>query len=306
MTDRAQPVLVGIDGTASGLEALALGRVLAQLTGGTLVLGAVCGFDSGTLTGELVWPPQVDAERWLAVAEQRLDGSVPHRLTTVLSTSVAHGLVTLARREGAQIIVLGSRRHAPIDRLVHGHTARRVAHGAPCAVAVVPHGWTDRPGPIGAAVTDSPESRAALGRAAHLAAAAQAPLRVFTAVRVASPANPMFATTGTDYYGWRDARLRHGEWIVHEAIATVAPESGAETVVQEGAAVDRLAEASRDLRLLVIGSRRYGPLRSALLGGVSSALLGRASCPLVIVPRGAAVEAFPHPDVEETMECPPA
>ena len=40
------------------------------------------------------------------------------------------------------------------------------------------------------------------------------------------------------------------------------------------------------LDLLVVGSRRYGPLRSTLLGGVSSSLVEHAHCPVLIVPRG--------------------
>ena len=40
------------------------------------------------------------------------------------------------------------------------------------------------------------------------------------------------------------------------------------------------------LDVLVLGSRRFGPLRSALLGSVSSPLIDRAACPVVIVPRG--------------------
>jgi hypothetical protein len=37
---------------------------------------------------------------------------------------------------------------------------------------------------------------------------------------------------------------------------------------------------------LVVGSRGYGPLRAALLGSVSSALVRSAQSPLVVVPRG--------------------
>jgi nucleotide-binding universal stress UspA family protein len=43
--------------------------------------------------------------------------------------------------------------------------------------------------------------------------------------------------------------------------------------------------------VLVVGSRRFGPLRRALLGGVSSALIDRAACPVVIVPRGVHAES---------------
>jgi nucleotide-binding universal stress UspA family protein len=55
----------------------------------------------------------------------------------------------------------------------------------------------------------------------------------------------------------------------------------------EGDPADVLARLSRDLDLLVIGSRGYGPLRHALLGGVSAELMRTASCPVLVVPRSA-------------------
>ena len=56
--------------------------------------------------------------------------------------------------------------------------------------------------------------------------------------------------------------------------------------VAEGDVVDVLATLDRrDADLLVCGSRGYGPLRRVLLGGVSSRLLRRAACPLLVVPR---------------------
>ena len=44
------------------------------------------------------------------------------------------------------------------------------------------------------------------------------------------------------------------------------------------------ADVSRDLDLLVCGSRGGGPLRSVLLGSVTERLLRSAACPVVIVP----------------------
>jgi Universal stress protein family len=37
---------------------------------------------------------------------------------------------------------------------------------------------------------------------------------------------------------------------------------------------------------MIMGSRGYGPLRAALLGGVSHALVRKAACPVIILPRG--------------------
>jgi nucleotide-binding universal stress UspA family protein len=47
-----------------------------------------------------------------------------------------------------------------------------------------------------------------------------------------------------------------------------------------------LIERSRDLDLLVLGSRAYGPLRHALLGSVSARVMREAHCPVLVVPRG--------------------
>ena len=49
-------------------------------------------------------------------------------------------------------------------------------------------------------------------------------------------------------------------------------------------------ERSRDLHLLIAGSRGYGPGRAVLLGGVSGRLVRDSACALIVVPR-----AEPHP-----------
>jgi nucleotide-binding universal stress UspA family protein len=57
--------------------------------------------------------------------------------------------------------------------------------------------------------------------------------------------------------------------------------------VVEGDAAIELTEASAELDLLVLGSRGYGPIRSALLGSVSRALVPSSACPVVVLPRAA-------------------
>jgi nucleotide-binding universal stress UspA family protein len=295
MTDFVPPVLVGIDGTPSGLEALAVGSALAVLTGSSLVLGAVYGYEGGGLAASLIWPPYGDAERWLEDAQRQQPTAIRSSTRTMLSTSAAHGLVELAGLESARAIVLGSSRRGPVGRVLAGSTARRVVHGAPCAVAVVPHDWRSQPADVpvtfGVAVTDSAESRDALALAGSLAAAAHAPLKLLTAVQAPSPAHPMFAATGKSYAGWCREQREDAVQVARHAVAAVQPEVTPEILLLEGDPVERLADASHDLDMLVVGSRRYGPLRSVLLGSVSSRLIDRAACPVVIVPRGVHAEA---------------
>ena len=207
MTDSPHPVLVGIDGTASGLEALALGSAFAVLTGSPLVLAAVYGHGGYVVDYGLVYPPQEEAERWIEEAQQRLGDFIPFSTRVILSSSPAHGLVDLAGLEGARMIVLGSNHHGPLGRVLAGSTGRRVAHGAPCAVAIAPHDWRTQPPDVpltfGVAVSETDESRDALALAATFADAAHAPLKLFNAVHVPPPAHPMYAATGTSYEHWR-------------------------------------------------------------------------------------------------------
>jgi nucleotide-binding universal stress UspA family protein len=295
MTETPRPVLVGIDGTPSGLEALALGSAFAVLTGSPLLLGAVIGYQGGAFAGGLVWPPKNEAEQWLEEAAERLGDFIPWSSMTALATSPAHGLIELAEAENARMIVLGSSRHGPLGRVLAGSTAKRVAHGAPCAVAIAPHDWRTQPPDVpltfGVGVGDAPESRDALALAAAFADLGHAPLKLFTAVPVPSPVHPMFAATGVGYEQWRRGRHDEGQRSAREAVTAVAPAVTPEIVVLEGDPVECLERASHDLDVLVVGSRRFGPLRSALLGSVSSPLIERAACPVVIVPRGVHAEA---------------
>jgi nucleotide-binding universal stress UspA family protein len=48
---------------------------------------------------------------------------------------------------------------------------------------------------------------------------------------------------------------------------------------------DVLIRVSENLDLLICGSRGYGPVRSLLLGGVTSTLAHTSACPLLVVPR---------------------
>jgi nucleotide-binding universal stress UspA family protein len=50
--------------------------------------------------------------------------------------------------------------------------------------------------------------------------------------------------------------------------------------------VEGLLAAARHVDLLVMGSRGRGPLRAAILGSVSHSVARRASCPVLILPRG--------------------
>lgn len=56
------------------------------------------------------------------------------------------------------------------------------------------------------------------------------------------------------------------------------------TCLLEGSASTRLIEVAQGAAILVVGSRGRRALTRALLGSVSRGVVGRASCPVVVVP----------------------
>jgi len=59
--------------------------------------------------------------------------------------------------------------------------------------------------------------------------------------------------------------------------------------LEDGDPPHALARHGVELDLLVIGSRGHGPLRRTLLGGVSAEVMRAAPCPVLAVPRTAAL-----------------
>ena len=288
-TTTAPRIVVGIDGTERGLDALGLARLLAAASGATLVLAAVHGLDLGDDPDVGMTPIlRENAERRLDALEASPSGAGWER-RVIGAGSPAHGLHDLAVDEAASLVVVGSSHRGALGRVLPGSVGERLLHGSPCPVAVAPRGYEPPPlaetGTVGAAFDERAESLAALAEAARWTRALGARLRAITVIEAADPGHPDLALHSYQ------TRLRNAralrEAALANALAVHATGLRDEVRVLEGAPLDQLAEQSRELDLLVVGSRGYGPLRRVLLGGVSGKLLQTAACPVVVVPRGA-------------------
>jgi nucleotide-binding universal stress UspA family protein len=176
---------------------------------------------------------------------------------------------------------------------VIGSTADRVIHGAPCPVAVVPHGFAGGElRTVGVAFTRSPEGAQALRSGVALARVTGAALRVITVLR------EEIGVIAGHREGARAAEQLPEEIAaqhrvaVAEALESALAEAGGgdintETELVYGDPAEMLAGFTGALDLLVMGSRAYGPQRSVLLGGVSRRVTATAQCPVVVLPRGA-------------------
>jgi len=174
-------------------------------------------------------------------------------------------------------------------------------HGTPCPIAIVPAAWEAGAGleTIGVAYVDTDEGHEALRGAHALAERAGASLRVLTAVKAGLAMYGETQARTAEQRG-RDFDEVEGELRVRaeDALRRATDALGDGVTVETDAFVedpaDVLIRVSRNLDLLVCGSRGYGPLRAVLLGGVSRRVTAEAHCPVIVIPRGtkASIEAL--------------
>lgn len=292
MTPDVPPLVVGIDGSERSLDALALAARLADAGQHVLHIHVCRNGRSSNLTA----------------LQEILDPATAHEMRVVSDSSPARGLQAIAEEIGASLIVVGSSHRSGVGRVFVGSVAESLLARAPVPVAVAPHGYAgadNRLATVGCAFDGSPESEEALAWAAALARGRRARLQALAVhSRVAFGA---VSTTGAFGYRSADDALRDGlEQRMRAALAALVADSEVSGRVLEGNAATELAAASADLDLLVLGSRGYGSVRSALLGSVSRALVRSAACPVVVVPAGSTVAHHADPAVSAVTQRDPA
>ena len=289
-------LIIGFDGSLAGRDAVALGRRLALATGARPTVIYVC--SPSPTTAEI--PEVPDDWSWGASVDTTLDearfmlADVPGaEFQGVAETSVARVLHRAAEQAEAALIVLGSTHRTGIGRVVPGTTADAVIHASPCAVAVAPSGYAGNDAPhfglVTAAVDGGPETERIASVASRIARRANATLRLVTVVVRPNTHGPAFAGN-LGYASMADAVREGAAGVLDRAIGAV--EAGCETQrhVVEGVVADELAKESQHADVLVIGSRGYGPVRRVILGTEAGRVLRAATCPVLVVPGGAAVE----------------
>ena len=285
-----QTILIGYDEPERGGEAIALGETLRDPHTGTLVLSSV--YPPAPLpVGRYVGPRDIEVlreqtEELLLVARDALPDRDRVKIRAVPSDSAARVLTATAEVENADLIVVGSSRRSELGRLLPGTTAERLLQHAPCPVAVAPRGYSRGDiRRIGVAYDGSPEADAALRAAESLALELSAALTVYCVVEPTLPSAGMIAADAEWPSRAATERARH---LLH-GVADNAPQGiKPEWLLLHGVPAEEIAgRAYGVIDLLFVGSHGYGPIRRALLGNVSGALVRAAGCPVVVTPRTA-------------------
>ena len=290
-------VIVGVDGGQGGRDAIALAGQLAA-PGATVTLANV--YAGLYMASHAVSPGRVRADSEAAealVAQERSLHAPTAQAYIKQSTSPARGLHELAEELKADLLVLGSCHRGLIGRAVLGNDARAGLNGAPCGVAVATHGYaadSTPPASIGVGYSGTPESKVALATARELAARSGARVRALQVVSL-----PPYLFSGM---------LPPGDLGIDDLIAAAEEEmatlDGVETEVHYGAVDLDLEQFSKEVDLLVVGSRAYGPAMRLIEGSTSLFLLGHSRAPLLVLPRGAQTSQPHTPDLAETSQKP--
>jgi nucleotide-binding universal stress UspA family protein len=141
-------IVVGVDGSEHGLDALRFAVAEGRLRGAKVVAVHVPHVLAAPLAGapifvmgdlpELVQTVEQSAAKILAdaLAEVSSEAEGVEVETVVVHGSVAHELVEAA--DGAELLVLGSRGHGGFVGLLLGSVSQHCAHRARCPVVIVP------------------------------------------------------------------------------------------------------------------------------------------------------------------------
>jgi len=291
-------VVLGLPLGERATAALELGALLARSSGTDLVVCAVA---------PAAWPPglaKIDAEyqeyldqitqEALDAAKLALPDDVPASFVAVRARSTPAGLLEVAEKRGASLLVLGSSSAGGIGRVSLGSVADHVLHSAPVPVAMAPRGFRCRAGSGVRRVTAA--YGATNGDAEFTAAAAELAVGFGAALRLASfavRAGPV-VTAGVG--------LRAEEGVLREWSAQIeqaqrdtlgrlaelpsAP-SALESAVGYGRdwhqAVEDIGWTDGDL--LAVGSSSVGPLARVFLGSRASKIVRNSPVPVVVLPR---------------------
>lgn len=214
-------------------------------------------------------------------------GSVERRVEVGDPATVILGV---AENEDAALLVTGTRGRGALAAAILGSVSTAAVSRSTCPVMVVPEGSTLRAGrPVVCAVDDSPAARSATRAALWLSLRLGSDLLVVHAIASTTPPSASAAPGVPD----RLVELERKEAARFLTRLTLEEGLGADvdrrlTSGSEAESIRVLAD-EEDASLVVVGTRRLGSVRSALLGSVSLEMRSTSSRPVVVVPAGARI-----------------
>ena len=133
-------IVVAVDGSPSADRALDYAARLAGESRGSIIAVHVIELIAGRGAGPVhANEDELKEQVTSQVARLKQDGlHADLQLVSSMTGGPAHAIAQVAQREGADVIITGTRGHTPLAGVFLGSVAQRLMHIAPCPVLVVP------------------------------------------------------------------------------------------------------------------------------------------------------------------------
>jgi nucleotide-binding universal stress UspA family protein len=290
-TGRGFKVVVATDGSADGRAAVAMACIFPWPAGAE-ARGVVARFYP-TVAAELSapgWAAVAKGFDEVAVSAQRvLRGRWPDAEVAVRDRPPVQAILTEAR--GASVIVLGTRGHSALGRLVLGSVSRAVARSAACSTLIV----RSQPRQVTRFLVGV-DGSANAQRAVAFMARLRPPrggrvtlVRVVEPVRVPSLALMPGSVRGVLNQELAEVRDEQTRRVQRELMAATVVLKRARwrvrPVLRQGSPVPELIAASRaaGAHVVVLGARGTGGIKRLLLGSVAEGVLSSSQAPILLV-----------------------
>lgn len=279
-------ILVGVDGSRAGLEAVAWAVQEAALRHAPLRIVHVIPAWAYKLPEDA---PRAGVARWMrdsaaATLERGAEWARAENRAVEVESRLLPGdprLSLIEAAKEAELLVVGSHGLGGFRGMLLGSVALGVSGHTTCPVAVVRTAPAGQGGPVVVGVDGSPAGADAVAFAFAEAALRGAELRAVHAWSgPVIEGSPSMFTPSEEME--EDARR-----VLAAALAGASERYPQVKVVGQavnGHPVDVLKDACADAALLIVGSRGRGDLTGLILGSVSHSMLHHTACPVVVVP----------------------
>lgn len=292
-TEQTRPVVVGADGGGTDTAAVRWAALHARTTGRPLLV--VHASEPEALAARAAGAGAPDITILLEAEEARGEeirtrvADLAREMDVEASVVVERGSplkALLEHQDEASILVVGTGRKGPLEEFVLGTTSIGVAAHATIPVVVVNpevEVGSLTHGRVAVAVDGSDDSVVAARAAVEYASATGKELVALSTWYLEVVDG--YVVTEPDSPEWRkieEDRLA----ILQDALGPALekhPDVQVDLRVRRGPVVGAIVELSREVDLVVMGSRGMGSVRGRLLGSVSQRVMRSAACPVAVI-----------------------
>ena len=282
---KLENVLAGCIPEPRGRDGLVLGALVKEQVRGHLTVAYV-----QPPAWSAPGPARAEESAWRAYLMEQADATLwqARELAGDDADYVVHthkgsgrGLVELARKRGADVVVIGSAPGGGKGRITVGSTADQLLHSSSVPVLLAPRGYGDEPPAaferLTVAYRRGPGCDAAVKDAAAVAASLDVPLRLVTLV----------ISTGRRARIEEEMLARLRDEAASNLRAAARGRPRVEVEVLEGRNVAQALGTTSWLpgEMIICASSATGPLRRVFLGDTSIKIVRAATCPVMILTR---------------------